>query len=186
MSSRFSIIALPEGDYFIPKAVAGDDEGLRDVIQISPDPENMWGKGRGGECIRTKTPVVAENLRNYPPQIWRTELIKRGILSVAIVPLVLKQEVKGLLLTYPAEPYAFDGDKINLLTSFANQAAIALENSMLYEETKWQADKLRALYEDLNKRNKDLEILCTITQAAHQSLDLDEIYKVALELTMTV
>jgi PAS domain S-box-containing protein len=181
MGSRFSIIALPEGDYFIPKAVAGEDEGLRDVIQISPDPENMWGNGRGGECIRTKAPIVADDLRNDPPKIWRTELIKRGILSVAVVPLIIKESVKGLLLTYSAESYAFDKDKINLLTSFANQAAIAIENSRLYEETKRQADKLSALYEDLNERNKDLGILNAITQAVHQSLDLEEIYNVALD-----
>lgn len=186
MISRFSIIALPEGDYFFPKAVAGEDEGLRDVIQICSDPKNMWGQGRGGECIRTKAPVVAFDLRNDPPKIWRTELIKRGILSVAIVPLIIKNEVEGLLLTYSAEPYAFDRDKINLLSSFANQAAIAIENSRLYEETKKQTDRLRALYEDLNKRNKDLEILNTVTQAVHQSINLEETYNIALELTTSI
>ena len=143
MGSRFSIIALQEGDYYIPGAVAGDDEGLREVIQISPDPENMWGRGRGGECLRTKTPIVANDLRNAPPLIWRTELIKRGILSVAIVPLIIKGDAKGLLLTYSQEPYAFDKDKTNLLTSFANQAAIAIENARLYEETKMQTEALK-------------------------------------------
>ncbi|MCI0453431.1 MAG: GAF domain-containing protein [Candidatus Dadabacteria bacterium] len=182
MGSRFSIIALPEGDYCVPKAVAGgDDEGLRDVIQISPDPENMWGTGRGGECLRTKAPIVANDLRIDAPKIWRTELIKRGIISVAIVPLVLKQEIKGLLLTYSAEPYAFDKDKIDLLTSLANHATIAIENSRLYEETKSQADKLSVLYKDLDERNKDLEILNIITQLVHQHLDLEEIYNVALD-----
>ena len=195
MGSRFSIIALQEGDYYIPKAVAGDDEGLREVIQISPDPENMWGRGRGGECLRTKTPIVAYDLRNDPPLIWRTELIKRGILSVAIVPLIIKGEVKGLLLTYSQEPYAFNEDKKNLLSSFANQAAIAIENSKLYEETKRQADELRTLYEDLNKRNRELEVLnrelskknryetiiSTVTRSVHQSINLQDVLENAVE-----
>ena len=34
-----------------------------------------------------------------------------------------------------------------------------------------------------SKRNRDLEILSAITQAVHQSLDLDEVYKVALDMT---
>ncbi|MGH7801369.1 MAG: GAF domain-containing protein, partial [Thermodesulfobacteriota bacterium] len=186
MGSRFSIIVLQEGDYYIPKAVAGDDEGLREVIQISPDPENMWGRGRGGVCLRTKTPIVANDLRNDPPLIWRTELIKRGILSVAIVPLIIKGDAKGLLLTYSQELYAFDNDKINLLSSFANQAAIAIENARLYEETKRNRDELRTLYEDLNKRNKDLEIINAVTQAVHQSFDLEEIYKVALDMIISI
>jgi len=37
--------------------------------------------------------------------------------------------------------------------------------------------------EELKKRNKDLEILNTITQAVHQSLDLEEVYKIALDIT---
>lgn len=49
--------------------------------------------------------------------------------------------------------------------------------AVLRESTK----ELRALYENLNKRNKDLEILNAINQAVHQSLNLQEVYRVALD-----
>ena len=38
--------------------------------------------------------------------------------------------------------------------------------------------------DELNKRNKDLEILHTITEMVHKSLDLEEVYKIALDMTM--
>jgi len=40
--------------------------------------------------------------------------------------------------------------------------------------------------EDLSKRVKDLEILNSITQAVHKSLELEEVYKIALDLTTAI
>src|SRR3990170_3619038 len=101
---------------------------------------------------------------------------------MAVAPLLYKGDVIGVLALYSTEYSAYDQIKLDLLASFANQAAIAIENARLYEQTKSQAEELRALYEDLNKRNRDLEILNTITQAVHQSLDLEGIYKIALDM----
>src|SRR3990170_5007928 len=101
---------------------------------------------------------------------------------MAVAPLLYKGDVIGVLALYSTEYSAYDQIKLDLLASFANQAAIAIENARLYEETKRQAEELGALYEDLDRRNRDLEILNTITQAVHQSLDLDEIYKIALDM----
>src|SRR3990170_5627503 len=101
---------------------------------------------------------------------------------MAVAPLLYKGDVIGVLALYSTEYSAYDQIKLDLLASFANQAAIAIENARLYEETKRQAEELRALYEDLNRRNRDLEILNTITQAVHQSLDLEGIYKIALDM----
>src|SRR3990170_3006539 len=101
---------------------------------------------------------------------------------MAVAPLLYKGDVIGVLALYSTEYSAYDQIKLDLLASFANQAAIAIENARLYEQTKSQAEELRALYEDLNRRNRDLEILNTITQAVHQSLDLEGIYKIALDM----
>jgi signal transduction histidine kinase len=54
-------------------------------------------------------------------------------------------------------------------------------DAMLFEKSQEHADKLKALYLDLNNRNKDLEILNSISQAVHQLFDLEEIYKIALD-----
>jgi PAS domain S-box-containing protein len=61
-----------------------------------------------------------------------------------------------------------------------------IDRRVLHEKSQKQAEELRTLYEDLNRRNKDLEILNTITQAVHQSLELEEVYKVALDMTIAL
>lgn len=60
------------------------------------------------------------------------------------------------------------------------------ESRQLYEKSILQTEELKALYENLNKRNKDLEILNAITQAVHRSIDLDEVYKTALDMTIAL
>ncbi|HEX3035069.1 MAG TPA: PAS domain S-box protein, partial [Thermodesulfobacteriota bacterium] len=60
------------------------------------------------------------------------------------------------------------------------------ERKILYERSQRQAEELVALYEDINRRNKDLETLNAITQAVHQSLDLEEVYNVALDMTVAL
>lgn len=68
----------------------------------------------------------------------------------------------------------------NANESFQNEI---VERKILLDKTKHQANELKVLYEDLNKRNKDLTILNTITQAIHRSLDLQVVYDIALNMT---
>src|SRR3990172_8729636 len=185
-SGKFSFVAVKENEsIFRTKAVAGEDDSyatnLHAWIDINQDLPYECTNFK--KCILTKSPVVISDvLTQFTIEFWQEELTKRGINSMAVVPLIYKGDVIGVLALYSTEYSAYDQTKLDLLASFANQAAIAIENARLYEQTKSQAQELRVLYEDLNKRNRDLEILSTITQAVHQSLDLDEIYKIALDM----
>jgi len=53
-------------------------------------------------------------------------------------------------------------------------------------ECRLEAEKLQSLNEDINRKKKDLEILHTITDAVHQSFDLQHIYNTALDLAVTL
>ena len=56
----------------------------------------------------------------------------RGVLSV---PLLVGDRVLGALVTYRDEPGPFSERRVELLQAFADQAALALENARLYEES---------------------------------------------------
>ncbi|MDA2919004.1 GAF domain-containing protein [Desulfobacterota bacterium AH_259_B03_O07] len=51
------------------------------------------------------------------------------------------------------------------------------------ESLRVENEKRKRAEEELNKRNRDLELLNAITQAVHESLDLEEVYKIALDMT---
>lgn len=57
----------------------------------------------------------------------------------------------------------------------------ALEN-----ECRMQAEELQSLNEGLDRKKKDLEILHTISNAVHQSFDLQHIYNTALDIATTL
>jgi AmiR/NasT family two-component response regulator len=64
------------------------------------------------------------------PEIAKAE----GIVSLASIPMVVGEKVIGVVNTYTAKPHNFTNEEIRLLQAVANQAAIAIETTMLREE----------------------------------------------------
>jgi GAF domain-containing protein len=67
---------------------------------------------------------------------------KYGLTSYLGVPLSAKEERLGVLGFYTREEHDFSEDDVEFLVTLAGQAAIAIHNSQLYEETKKQAIEL--------------------------------------------
>jgi signal transduction histidine kinase len=76
---------------------------------------------------------------------------KNGLISYLGVPLLVREEVLGVLVFLTREEHPYDKDEIEFLSSLAAQAGIAIYNSQLYEKTKKQAVKL----EEANKLQAD-------------------------------
>lgn len=60
------------------------------------------------------------------------------------------------------------------------------ELKALEHECRMQAEELQSLNEDIDRQKKDLEILHTISNAVHQSFDLQHIYNTALDIATTL
>jgi len=81
------------------------------------------------------------------PQIqYLWEAKEEGIASIFSVPLKLREEVIGMLRIYTAEPREFSQDEIDLLSGFAEQVSIALENAQSFEDVH---EKYETLKDDL-------------------------------------
>jgi signal transduction histidine kinase len=78
----------------------------------------------------------------FDDETHNPELIRARIRSYVGVPVKLRDKVLGVLFVHSLSPNAFEG-QISLLTTFANWAAIAVENARLYEK----AQQLAALEE---------------------------------------
>jgi signal transduction histidine kinase len=94
------------------------------------------------EAMSTKAPVVATNVQTDPrtldPEFYR----RQGFISYLGTPFVIKGEVLGVLVCLTREERQFSASDIEFLSALANQAAVAIHNSQLFEQTRKQAIKL--------------------------------------------
>jgi signal transduction histidine kinase len=101
--------------------------------------------------LETKAPVIIgdflDDKRVRDPEFFR----KYGVTAYVGLPLVVKNEIVGVLSLYSNEQQAPSADQIEFLVTVGNQAAIAIHNSRLYEQTKDQA----AALDNANKTQAD-------------------------------
>jgi len=71
--------------------------------------------------------------------------ISMGLLTGVGLPLVAQNEVIGLIYIFRNYPGLFSNNDRSLLSSFANQAAIAVRNARLYSEVNYEKRRIDAL-----------------------------------------
>ncbi|MFA6378600.1 MAG: GAF domain-containing protein, partial [Candidatus Omnitrophota bacterium] len=88
-----------------------------------------------GQVVRTKKPLIVFDVRLEERYAYRDLAIKEGLSSMLSVPMAVKDKVIGIINVYTQDPYEFSQEEVNVLQMVANQAAIAVENTKLMEET---------------------------------------------------
>jgi GAF domain-containing protein/anti-sigma regulatory factor (Ser/Thr protein kinase) len=75
-------------------------------------------------------------------------ILEKNIKSAAVAPLAIKDQVVGTLVVVGTRDgkKEFDQPGLDLLVTFANHAAIAIENARLYEQAQQRMRELEALY----------------------------------------
>lgn len=137
-------------------------------------PEVLIGKefsppwsGVVGEVIAKKSPVLYKDYEHHPSRM--KELNAYHFKEVLGVPLIVREMIIGTMVIGSSDPEVhFQQKEIDLLYNFAHQAAIAIGNAKLYEDSLAKIKQLTALYE--------------IGKTLSSTLDLDELFKKALEL----
>lgn len=92
--------------------------------------------------IEGKKAVTTANLQTDSRAVNSDFYRKHGLLSYLGVPLIVKEEVLGVLAFFTREERPFPREEIDFLSTLAGQAAMAISNSQLYEETRRQALEL--------------------------------------------
>jgi GAF domain-containing protein len=72
---------------------------------------------------------------------------REGIESSVGIPLKVGERKVGLMFVNYRSRHRFTADELTNIELFANQAAVAIRNAQLYDETRWRAGALQALYE---------------------------------------
>jgi putative nucleotidyltransferase with HDIG domain len=93
-----------------------------------------FGDSLAGQAIRTRTTVHIPNLRETK-LLQRVQLIsEEGFVTYFGVPLLAKGQIKGVLEIFHRSPMEPDSEWRNFLETLGGQAAIAIDNSVLFEE----------------------------------------------------
>src|SRR2546428_4453308 len=81
--------------------------------------------------------------------------VSSDIHSVLCIPLQVKQKVFGFICIYSSHRHSLSHEQMQLVITFANEAAIAIENARLYEETRRGLELKSALLRELHHRVKN-------------------------------
>lgn len=126
-------------------------------------------EGVVGHVVSTQKPLVIADVLQCDIFKEKEMARKLGLVSMVGVPLQGKKEkIIGVLNCFTSAPHAFSSTDINLLTTVANQAAVAIHNTDLIIHTKIIQEELKA--------RKTVERAKEIVME-RQSLSGDEAYK---------
>ena len=99
------------------------------------------GEGLTGAAAKLKRPVYAADVRKDPRYINTVPTTR----SEVAIPLLIRDEVVGVLDMQSDRPNFFDNETIDLLALFSTQASIAIENARLYSLEQRRARQMEAI-----------------------------------------
>ncbi|MDO9143440.1 EAL domain-containing protein [Rhodoferax sp.] len=110
-----------------PVASAGKDEALMSAIKgilASADaPKTM-----GARAVREKNVVVSNDSQHDPQVVFKVNYAEAGVLSMAVLPLMVANDAVGVLALYAGEIDFFQEEELKLLTELASDIAFAMDH----------------------------------------------------------
>ena len=148
----YAVISLDEAKgIFRIRAGRGLSNQFIEQLSIQPtEPDAVTIR-----ALHAKEPIQVSDTETDPSYRMRRQRARiEGYRAILAVPLNTQHAPPTALLVFHPTPHVFTHNEIQLLTSFANHAAMAIENAMLYERSdmrlREQTHRLEALVQSLH------------------------------------
>jgi len=179
LENAVTILNCEAGTLFLMDEPTGD---LIFRVTVGPVATNLLGQripaGTGivGRAVQLRAPVIENDgqrsTTRYEGPDKQTGFISRSLLAV---PMQIKDRVLGVIeVINRRDGLPFVEDDQNLLTAFAGQAAVAIENARLLAQTD----------QDLAERVEELQVMGRIVRELNASLEVARAIRTTLEWAM--
>jgi len=179
LENAVNILNCEAGTLFLMDDQTGD---LIFRVTVGPVASNLLGQrlpaGTGivGRAVQLRAPVIENDGQHsatrYEAADKQTGFVSRALLAV---PMQIKDRMLGVIeVINRRDGLPFVDDDQNLLTAFAGQAAVAMENARLLALTD----------QELAKSVEELQVMGRIVRELNASLEVDRAMRITLEWAM--
>ena len=121
-------IADREAKRLNPIAWHGVGEGYIELMPLGLDENQAESFGLAGRAVKERRPMMSDDMASDPRVLLADESSRRGLHSLAVLPVAVEGEVGCVLALYSEEIAFFDAEEMKLLLELAGDISFALDS----------------------------------------------------------